>query len=107
MFTRRTVALAVATVALAAAGAYGANTAFAATPTPTPTSTSAPTVTPAPTSTATPSPSREADHPGMDRDAMIKHCTDQLPAKEREAAREHMEDMMSGNSMMNMSGEMG
>ncbi|MER7815209.1 hypothetical protein [Streptomyces sp. NPDC096153] len=35
----------------------------------------------------------------MDREEMIRHCTDHLPADQRDKARQHMEEMMSGTTM--------
>lgn len=87
MIRRRVAGLAISALMLGGIGVYGAGTAFAATPTPSPSST----------------PSQGSGHPDIDRDAMIRHCTDQLPADQRAKAREQMEKMMStmdGDSMM-------
>lgn len=92
MIRRKVIGLVVAATVLGGASAYGAATAFAATPTPTP--------------TATPTPTPSGGHGGMDRDAMIRHCTDHLPAGQRDKARQQMEDMMSGSMMGGMMGGM-
>ncbi|GAA3137652.1 hypothetical protein JOF29_000104 [Kribbella aluminosa] len=77
--------MAVATTLLGGLGTYGA-AAFAAPP-----------ADPRPAPSATVSTA-----PGVD--AMIRHCTDQLPAGERGAAEKEMREMMThhgaGNSMM-------
>ncbi|MCY0955155.1 hypothetical protein [Streptomyces sp. H27-S2] len=82
MIKRRAVGLAAATVVLGGLGAYGAVTAFADSP-----AVSAPPATTTLSVTA------------GDLDAMIRHCTDQLPAGERAEARQQMEQMMSGSMM--------
>ncbi|GHE39000.1 hypothetical protein ABZ508_14435 [Streptomyces lavendulocolor] len=87
MIKRRTIGLAAATVVLGGLGAYGA-TAFAADPSP----------SPKPSSTQTAESGRHEDST-HDREAMIRHCTDQLPAADREKARQQMERMMSDGMM--------
>ncbi|WP_327582263.1 hypothetical protein OHA25_40895 [Nonomuraea sp. NBC_00507] len=91
MIRRKVIGLAVAATFLGGASVYGAATASAATPAPAPT----------PSATSTPTPN--GNHDGMDRDAMIRHCTDHLPADQRDKARQQMEDMMSGSMMGGMS----
>ncbi|UGY91279.1 hypothetical protein [Streptomyces gobiensis] len=93
MIKRRTIGVTVATALLGGLGAYGATAAFAASPS----------LAPQPTATSTDSPGG-AD--GMDRDEMIRHCTDHLPADERAKARQQMEKMMSGGMDKMMSGGM-
>ncbi|MFF4550762.1 hypothetical protein [Streptomyces sp. NPDC001435] len=83
MIKRRTLAVAAATTLLSGLGAYGAATAFASPSDP----------TPQPTSSATASPKSD----GMDRDAMIRHCTKGLPAGERASAERHMREMLSAH----------
>lgn len=100
MIRRKIIGLTVAATILGGASAYGTATAFAATPTP------APTPTATPSATATPTPTPSGSHDGMDRDAMIRHCTDHLPADQRDKARQQMEDMMSGSMMGGMMGGM-
>lgn len=89
MIRRRTLGLAVATALLGGLGTYGATSAFAATPSP------------------GPQPAPSAPSGGMsNRDAMIRHCSNQLPADERAKAGEQMQRMMTnsghtdGTSMM-------
>ncbi|MCP3818817.1 hypothetical protein NLX86_12065 [Streptomyces sp. A3M-1-3] len=84
MIKRRTIGVAVATALLGGLGAYGA-TAFA--------SSSATDPRPSPSATASPG----GTHDGLDRDEMIRHCTDQLPAGERAKARQQMDKMMSAD----------
>ncbi|MGW9028077.1 hypothetical protein ACWGQ5_28750 [Streptomyces sp. NPDC055722] len=88
MIKRRTIGLAVATAVLGGVGAYGA-TAFAADSSPSPT----------PSSTQSSGSGRRADNSGG-REAMIRHCTNQLPAADRAKAKQEMEKMMSGGGMM-------
>ncbi|MET9835435.1 hypothetical protein ABZ078_40550 [Streptomyces sp. NPDC006385] len=87
MIKRRTIGLAAATVVLGGLGAYGA-TAFAADSTP----------TPKPSSSQSSETGRHTDSDG-DREAMIRHCTDQLPTDDRAEARQQMEKMMSDGMM--------
>jgi hypothetical protein len=87
MIKRNMVGLAMAASLVAGLGAYGATSAFAATTDP----------------TAKPAPS--SGSPAADRDAMIQHCTQHLPAGDRAKAREQMRRMMSGgHSMMGDTG---
>ncbi|MDT9692982.1 hypothetical protein Q5762_32610 [Streptomyces sp. P9(2023)] len=94
MINRRTIGVAAATALLGGLGAYGAATAFA--------SPSATDPQPTPSATA----STNSTHDGMDRDEMIRHCTDQLPAGERAKARQQMEKMMPADMDGMMSGSM-
>ena len=92
MIKRSTLGVAMATALLAGLGGYGAAHAFAA----------APPAEPAP---VTPNvDSRTQADSSYDRRAMVRHCTDLLPAEDRAAARRQMEQMMSeamvSNSMM-------
>ena len=77
MIKRRTIGLAAATV-IGGLGVYGATAAFATTE------------TPAPTPSTTQGDSGEGG-----TEAMIRHCTDQLPVGERTEARDQMEKIMS------------
>ncbi|MGP3921057.1 hypothetical protein [Nonomuraea sp. 10N515B] len=90
MIRRKLIGLVVAATVLSGAGVYGAASAFAATPTPAPTPSATPTLPPG------------DNHEGMDRDSMIRHCTEHLPADQRDEARQQMEDMMSGSMMGGM-----
>lgn len=84
--------LAVAASMAGGLGAYGAASAFAAT-----TASSTPASSPKPTPSASPT----------SRDAMIRHCTDHMPAGERAKARQQMQHMMSGDSAMMSGGTTG
>ncbi|SDN41930.1 hypothetical protein [Streptomyces wuyuanensis] len=84
MIKRRTIGLTVATAVLGGVGIYGATAVFAAVP---PTE-----YRPATTQSSDTGPGARA---GQDRDEMIRHCTEHLPASEREKARQHMEETMS------------
>ncbi|MEU0108401.1 hypothetical protein ABZ313_23990 [Streptomyces sp. NPDC006251] len=95
MIKRRSIALAAATALLGGLGAYGAATAFAASPSPEP----QPTVSPS--ASASPDPDGR-----MNKEQMIRHCTDQLPADERDEARRQMDKMMSGDMDEMMGGSM-
>ena len=82
MSRRKTIGLAAASAMLAGLGAFGATAAYAASSSPSPQP--APSGSPTATRTATSS-----------TDAMIRHCTNQLPAGERANAREQMQKMMT------------
>ncbi|MGW3353192.1 hypothetical protein ACWDA3_58725 [Nonomuraea rubra] len=97
MIRQRVIGLVAAATVLGGAGTYGTAAAFAATPTPAP--------TPTATATPTPTPTPSGHHDGMDRDDMIRHCTDRLPADQRDKARQQMEDMMGGSMMGGTSGD--
>ncbi len=86
MIKRRTIGLAAATVVLGGLGAYGATAFAASSPSPEPSSTHS-------------SDSGRGTDSADDREAMIRHCTDQLPAADRAEARQHMEKMMSDGMM--------
>ncbi|MFD7447064.1 hypothetical protein [Streptomyces sp. NPDC059909] len=88
MIKRRTIGLAVATAVLGGVGTYGATAALAAT--------SASEPRPAATYSSDSGPGARAGH---DREEMIRHCTEHLPASERAKARQHMEEMMSEGMM--------
>src|SRR4051812_18747331 len=79
-----------AIAAIVTAGLGGAS-AFAATA-------DSPASAPAPKPTPSASPT--------DRDAMIRHCTDHLPAGDRAKARQQMQKMMSGDMMSGRGGSM-
>lgn len=81
MIKRRTLGLAAATAVLGGLGAYGSVTATAATP------------------TTGPKPTTTQSSAGGDREAMIRHCTDQLPPGDQAKARQQMEQMMSDGMM--------
>ncbi|MEU2164101.1 hypothetical protein [Streptomyces sp. NPDC019208] len=85
MIRRRTIGVAVATTLLGGLGAYGATAASAS---------GEPRPTPPVTHTQ---PSGNAH--GMDMEEMIRHCTDHRPADQRDKARQHMEERMSGTTM--------
>ncbi|WP_033309262.1 hypothetical protein RFN58_35700 [Streptomyces iakyrus] len=87
MIKRRTIGLAAATVVFGGLGTYGA-TAFAADSPP----------SPKPSATQSSESGRHADS-ADGREAMIRHCTDQLPAEDRAKARQQMEKMMSDGMM--------
>ncbi|MEU2110809.1 hypothetical protein [Streptomyces sp. NPDC019507] len=88
MIRRRAIGVAVATTLLGGLGAYGATAALAASasgePRPTP-----------PLTHTQPS----GNGHGMGMEELIRHCTDHLPADQRDKARQHMEEMMSGTTM--------
>ncbi|MFF4756430.1 hypothetical protein ACWD5R_40460 [Streptomyces sp. NPDC002514] len=88
MIKRRTIGIAAATVVLGGIGAYGA-TAFAAD--------QSPSLSP---SSIQSSGSVHSGGSAADRKAMIRHCTNQLPAADRAKAKQQMEEMMSGSGMM-------
>jgi hypothetical protein len=81
MIRNRMIGLAMAATLVGGLGVYGAGSAFAATT----------------ASGPKPTPSASSMSPA-DRDAMIRHCTDHLPAGERAKAREQMQRMMSGDN---------
>ncbi|UQA91072.1 hypothetical protein [Streptomyces halobius] len=87
MIKRRTIGLAAATAIIGGLGAYGATGAFAATE-----------PAPKPITTQISDPDGRADS-GGGKEAMIRHCTDQMPAGDRAAARQQMEKMMSDGMM--------
>lgn len=51
-----------------------------------------------PGATSPPTTTQDAG-PGFDQESMIRHCTDALPADQRDEARQQMQDMM-GSDMM-------
>ncbi|MFL6056686.1 MAG: hypothetical protein ACJ72W_27875 [Actinoallomurus sp.] len=85
MIRHKMIGVAVAATIVGGFGAYEAASAFAETTAPA-TSPSAPTPSPSASSTG--------------HDAMIRHCTEHMPAGERAKARQEMQHMMSGGSMM-------
>jgi hypothetical protein len=95
MIRRTMIGLAAAATLTGGLGAYGAASAFAATTAPTP-----------PASSSKPTPSASSTSPAG-RDAMIRHCTDHLPAGERAKARQQMQRMMSGDGTMMSGGTAG
>lgn len=98
MITRTTLGVAAATALLAGLGGYGAANAFAA----------APPVERAPVTQNVDS-RTQADN-SHNKEAMVRHCADPLPAEDRAAARRQMEQMMSeamvSDSMAGMGGLM-
>ncbi|MEU0042880.1 hypothetical protein [Streptomyces werraensis] len=96
MIKRRTLGVVAATALLGGLGAYGASAAFA--------SSSDTTPSPAPSSTS--SPNTRGDD-SKDTDAMIRHCTEHLPADQRDKAEKQMREMMSDHDDMSEHSMMG
>jgi hypothetical protein len=89
MTKRRTISLAAATAILGGLSVYGATATFASGGAPTPST------SPAISMMAG---SGHHVHSNADKAAMIRRCTDQLPANERAKARQQMGTMMSSGS---------
>jgi hypothetical protein len=95
MIRRKVIGLAAAATLAGGLGTYGAASAFAAS-----------TASSTPVSSPKPTPSASSASPAG-RDAMIRHCTDHLPAGERAKARQQMQHMMSGDNTMMSGGTAG
>lgn len=84
---KRTAIASVAGAILLGAGAFGIATAQTSPP-------GEPGATSPPTTT-------QNAGPGFDQESMIRHCTDALPADQRDEARQQMQDMMGSDMMSN------